>query len=268
MTLATILVPTFDHGPTLRFSIASALAQTVRDLEVFVVGDGAPPVSREICASFAARDPRVRYFENPKGPRHGEIHRHAAMQQATGRIVCYLSDDDLFLPEHVEKMASALERAEFAHTLPVSIKEAGSIHTWPADLGRADERDAVISQRRSVVPLSCAAHTMALYRRLPHGWRTTPDDTRIDRYFWAQLLSQPGVHAVSTRSPTALHFPSPLRAGWTPERRAAELEAWMPRIAEARWRKRFERRVLRWSGLRRPWLRRWVDAVRGARAAR
>ena len=38
--VATILVPTHDHGPTLRASVASALRQTVSDIEVFIVGDG------------------------------------------------------------------------------------------------------------------------------------------------------------------------------------------------------------------------------------
>ena len=39
---ATVLIPTHDHGPLVRFPIESALAQTVQQLEVFVVGDGAP----------------------------------------------------------------------------------------------------------------------------------------------------------------------------------------------------------------------------------
>ena len=76
-----MLIPTHDHTETLRFSIAGALAQTVQDLEVFVIGDGAPDVTREVVAEFARKDSRVRYFENPKGRRFGELHRHAATGQ-------------------------------------------------------------------------------------------------------------------------------------------------------------------------------------------
>src|SRR6185437_15846190 len=97
-TAATVLIPTHDHGRTLLRSVPSALAQTVSELEVFVVGDGVPDETRELMTELAAADNRVRFFDNPKGERHGEAHRHAALQEARGEIVCYLSDDDVWLP--------------------------------------------------------------------------------------------------------------------------------------------------------------------------
>jgi glycosyltransferase involved in cell wall biosynthesis len=103
MAAATVLIPTHDHGPTLRYAVQSALAQTVADLEVLVLGDGAPDVTRELMDELTRADPRVRWLDNPKGPRNGELHRHAALQEAQGEIVCYLSDDDLWLPGHVEE---------------------------------------------------------------------------------------------------------------------------------------------------------------------
>jgi len=267
MRVATILVPTHDHGETLRHSLGSALAQTVTDLEVFVVGDGAPDAARATCAELMRRDPRLRFFDRPKGPRHGEVHRHEALREATGRIVCYLSDDDLLLPTHVETLARALERADFAHSLPVAIQADGAIHAWPADFGRA-ECVHFLRHRDTLVPLSCGAHTLEFYRRLPHGWRTTPDGFPTDRFMWIQCFSVPGVRGCTTNAPTSLHFASPQRKGWTNDRRFAELGEWERKIAEPRWRKDFERRVLRRTGLSRGWARRWVDAVRGVRAAR
>ena len=58
---ATVIVPTHDHGPTLRFALASALAQTVEDIEVLVVGDGVPNVTHEIVGELSRRDERVRF---------------------------------------------------------------------------------------------------------------------------------------------------------------------------------------------------------------
>src|SRR5689334_19426344 len=43
---------------------------------------------------------------------------------------------------------------------------------------------------------------------------------------WQQLLSMPGCRAIGGSGPTALHFPSELRADWSPEERVAELERW------------------------------------------
>ena len=162
MLAATVLVPTHDHGPTLRRSIATALEQTVSDLEVLVVGDGAPDVTRELMAELASSDPRVRFFDNPKGPRHGEEHRHAALQEARGEIVCYLSDDDLWLPEHVETLQALLSESDFAHTLPLRIDPDGRIHHWRVDLELPFYRELLLQRREPRAPLLRRAHARAL----------------------------------------------------------------------------------------------------------
>ena len=225
MTLATVLIPTHDHGPTLFRSVRSALAQTVEDLEVLVVGDGVPAVTREVMDELTRSDRRVRFFDNPKGPRHGEVHRHAALQEARGEIVCYLADDDLWLPGHVEEMRRLLEDADFAHALPFWIDGDGAFHHLRVDLAQPSWRELLLGGENRV-PLSCGAHTLELYRRLPEGWRTTPDGTFTDLYMWQQILAVPGCRAVSGTTPTVLHFPSSARDGWSEARRLEELVAW------------------------------------------
>lgn len=224
MTAATVLVPTHDHGPTLLRSVKSALAQTVADLEVLVVGDGVPDETRKVMAELTA-DPRVRFFDNPKGPRHGELHRHAALQEARGEIVCYLADDDLWLPGHVEEMRRLLAKADFAHALPFWIDGKGGFHHLRVDLAKPYWRELLLGGENRI-PLSCGAHTLEAYRRLPAGWRTTPDGTPTDLYMWQQILAAPGIRAVSGSNATVLHFPSFARKSWSKEQRLAELDFW------------------------------------------
>src|SRR5256885_5428375 len=104
------------------------------DLEVFVIGDGVPDVTRELMAELAAADQRVRFFDHPKGPRHGERYRHAALHEARGEIVCYLCDDDLWLPGHVEHLRELLHESDFAHSLPFWIDPDGVVHPLRVDL--------------------------------------------------------------------------------------------------------------------------------------
>jgi hypothetical protein len=228
---ATVLVPTHDHGPTLLRSVPSALAQTVQELEIFVVGDGVPDVTRDVMAELIASDERVKFFDNPKGPRHGEVHRHEALKQARGEIVCYLSDDDLWLPEHVEQLRMLLADADFAHARPLWIDTEGHPHQWLVDLGRPFYRELLLGGENRI-PLSCGGHNLELYRRLPAGWRTTPAGTPTDLYMWQQILAEPSCRAVSGSRPRVLHFPSPERTGWSVDERLAELDSWAGRLAD------------------------------------
>jgi hypothetical protein len=229
--LATVLVPTHDHGPLLSHAIGSALEQSITDIEIFIVGDGADPLTKEVANELCSQDDRVTFFDNEKGPRHGELHRHAALQDATGRIVCYLSDDDLWLPDHVSSMLSLLEGADFAHAQPVGLRVEGTLFSWPGHLEVASSRDRVIAYA-NFIPLSCGAHTLDRYRKLPFGWRTTPEGIHTDVYMWSQILEQPDCVARSGARPTVLHFPSHWRTEMTPDRRLEELAGWRRRIAD------------------------------------
>lgn len=207
-------------------SVRSALAQTVRDIEVFILGDGVPDSTREIAADLMREDSRVRFFDHPKSPRTGEPYRHLALDQAKGRIVCYLSDDDLYFPEHVATMEELLTAVDFAHAPPVYIRpdQSPGIHVVDVELS------SYRTDYRAAIPLTCAAHTLDFYRRLPHGWRTTPVGLYTDRYMWQQILDT-GCRAASGRRMTTLCFPSPQRPDWTIEERCEELDQWSERIA-------------------------------------
>ena len=228
---ATVVIPTHDHGPMLVHSVGSALAQTVEDLEIFVVGDGAPDDTRDLMADLCQQDKRVRFFDNPKGPGHGELHRHSALGEARGRIVGYLCDDELWLPHHLETMENALRDAEFANTLAASIQPDDAVSSHVGDLGIQILRDHMLAGA-NFVPLSCGGHLLSAYRQLPHGWRTAPDGIRSELYMWQQFLGRPSFRFRTVGEITAVRFPSGLRSAWSPDERLAELETWALRLGD------------------------------------
>jgi hypothetical protein len=215
----------------LRHSVGSALAQTVGELEIFIVGDGVPDVTRDVVADLCHRDKRIRFFDNPKGPRRGEAHRHAALAEARGRIVCYLCDDDLWLPEHVETMERLLTDAEFAHAYDAAIEPDQTFCSTVGGASMPRLRDHLLDGF-NFVPLSTGAHLLSAYRRLPVGWRTTPQGTPTDLYMWQQFLDRPWVRCRAAPEITVLRFPSPPRRCWSFEERLAEIERWAARMTE------------------------------------
>lgn len=238
MLQATVIIPTFDHGRLLAYAARGVLAQTVDEIELFIVGDGVPDVTREVVAELTRSDSRVRFFDNPKAPSRGETHRHAALREARGRIVCYLSDDDLWFPDHVATMQNLLADADFANTLPLRIDPTGGLGFYVVNLALPADRELLLSGTNRV-PLSCGAHTLQAYRELPSGWRAAPRGKATDLHMWQQFLARSDCRAVSGTRPTALNFPDPPRAGWTTDERLGELDRWSRRIADTAWREGF-----------------------------
>lgn len=231
MVDATILIPTHRHAAFLGHAVRSALAQTAVSVEVFVVGDGVEDDTREVMRQLL-EDPRVRFFDFPKGERHGERHRHVALQESRGEIVCYLSDDDLLLPGHVVEMRRLLAEADLAHSTPVLVLPDGVLRYRPADLARPEFLALIREGRNNFISLTGAAHTRASYDRLPHGWRPAPQGTPTDIYMWQQVCALPGFRGATATRLTAIHFPDPDWRLVDDASRAAELEAWRERARQ------------------------------------
>lgn len=242
----TILIPTHSHDGTLACAVRSALNQTVRDTEIFLVGDGVTPEVRSVVETLLHEDSRIRFFDNAKGPRRGELHRHAALAEARGEIVCYLSDDDLWLPEHVATMQQLLKSADLAHAIWVMITTDGHAEVRPFDVRRRYFREFVLTKRNQF-GLSFTAHTLDMYRKLPEGWRTTPEGIFTDHYMWRQFLAHPECRAATSFRPTVLNFPAPARWDWSAEQRRAELETWYAKFSTPDWHHDFLDQLLQFS---------------------
>ena len=233
---ATVILPTTgDRGPLLRHSVASVLAQTVTDLELFIVGDGMSPATREVAEDLAAADDRVHVIDRPKHPRRGEPYRHQVLtEEAVGRVIAYLCDRDLWLPTHLAELTGLLDDgADIAHTLRFDVDRRRRLPVPTHQRPRRPADRSAHATFPSLLPLSFVGHTLDAYRRLPHGWRTTPEHTATDRYMWAQFLDQPWVTVASSPMPTVLYFKRGDHPGWSPEERLALLEAWTPQISSA-----------------------------------
>jgi hypothetical protein len=223
VTRIAVIIPTHDHGPLLRLAVGSALGQTVGDLEIHVIGDGVPAAARPAIDALVAEG-RLRFHDRPKSPRTGEPYRHELLAALAVEVVFYLSDDDLWLPDHVARLLPLLERNDLVGAAAAYVQTDGQVKPMLNDLARPFHRE-LIARGDNHLTLSAAAHRLDAYRRLPHGWRTAPAGTATDLHMWQQWLTI-GPRLASATVPTVLRFPSTPRLAWPLARREAEQGAW------------------------------------------
>ncbi len=228
----TCLIPTHNNAAMIRFSIESVLAQTVTDLELFVVCDGAPPITHAIADEFAAHDARVRVFKFDKGERHGEASRHRVLQEATGEAVCYLSDDDYWFPDHLQTLSQLLANADFAHTRHTYIKPTFEFTAIPGQITDPDVRARMCGEKFNIFGPSVAGHRLSAYQRLPEGWAPAPTGTPTDLHMWRKWLRAGGVRFAASSAVTTLHIPRSMRAQQEPDTALREANFWRALIRD------------------------------------
>jgi hypothetical protein len=106
--LISIGVPTYNRGALLDRAVASALAQTVEDLEVVISDNASSDDTQQRCADWAARDPRVRVVRRAinLGPTENF---NSLFTGFRGRFVMLLSDDDWLDPDYVATCLARLQ---------------------------------------------------------------------------------------------------------------------------------------------------------------
>jgi glycosyltransferase involved in cell wall biosynthesis len=106
--LVSVGVPVFNGEAFLEDAIRSALAQTLDELELILCDNASQDRTAEICSDYAARDPRVRYFRNPRNL-GAAANYNLAFSHARGRYFKWLAHDDRMLPSFLAKTCRVLE---------------------------------------------------------------------------------------------------------------------------------------------------------------
>jgi len=99
----SIVIPAYNASNYLAEAIDSALAQTYSNVEIIVVNDGSPDngATREVAMSYGDR---IRYFEKENGGSSSALNMGIA--NMTGEWFSWLSHDDLYEPEKLERQVS------------------------------------------------------------------------------------------------------------------------------------------------------------------
>lgn len=102
----SICIPAYNGALYLEECLASALAQSVGDIEVVVVDDASTDKTVALADGFARGDKRVRVFRNPT--RLGLVENwNRSIQHCTGEWIKFLFQDDCLRRDCLEQMLGA-----------------------------------------------------------------------------------------------------------------------------------------------------------------
>jgi glycosyltransferase involved in cell wall biosynthesis len=227
----TILLPIIRPPVTLGYALGSVLAQTVDNIEVVILCDGAPPETVSEAERLARTDRRVRVAAFPKGARHGEAHRAKIVGETTGRNLAQIADDDLWFPDHLAILRDALERVDFANTSLTLVLPEGRMRAahW-GHLRDPATRTRMLGEKFSFFGPTECAYRRSAYDALPDGWTPAPPDIYSDLHMWRKFVSRNDLRFDSIFRPTSFKFPAWRWCDEPPEAVNAALRSFADRL--------------------------------------
>ncbi len=219
----TIAVPTHDRRETALLAVRSVLAQTRQPAAVIVLCDGCSDGTAE--AVRALGDPRVTALDLPKGPGYSYAYRDHALE-TDSEVVLWMGDDDLLLPDHLERLGAFWDTGAF------DLVQSGSVQVAPDDTLRWVHADWSVPslrarfERVNTNPMASVSVRRSLALEVG-GWDgTLPRSADWD--LWKRMLAR-GARTAASPEPTHLYFRGTDRAQSWPER-VAQNSAWFERL--------------------------------------
>lgn len=146
--MVSIVMPTYNGGKYIAKAIESVLNQTYQDFELVIVNDASTDNTLEIIEKYAESDYRIKIItnkENEKLPKS----LNTGFKLCQGEYFTWTSDDNLYLPQALEKMIAVLESdrdIDFVYTREKFINEDGKIigeRAIPKDLDDLYSRNII-----------------------------------------------------------------------------------------------------------------------------
>ena len=100
-----VVIPFYNGADFIERSVKSVFNQTVPADEVIVVNDGSRPEEREALGALAGRYP-FRIVDKENGGQGSA--RNAGVAASRSDYLCFLDQDDFYLPNHIEILVGAI----------------------------------------------------------------------------------------------------------------------------------------------------------------
>ena len=177
MASLSVIIATYNRAAMLRQAIEAALAQSRPPEEIVVSDDASSDETAAVLAELAALHPRLRVLRRETNS-GGIGNWNDAMRRARGEYLALCSDDDRYLPDHLQASAAYLD----AHP------EAGLVHSSFIDV-RETPAGTRIEPRpfRSAAPVTLTRRNLLRYMNRYYNWPVHPSTIVMRRQTWERV---------------------------------------------------------------------------------
>lgn len=159
----SVILPTHNRPIQLKEALQSLLSQSYQNIEVVVINDGSEDVSEVIRYSGLEESGRNVLYLNGHSNTGPSAARNRGLQAATGGVIAYLDDDDVFHPDHIsihmEQYASPDVHVVYSDAMRcrVTKNDQGEIETTK-ELVHSEDFDPDKLLVGNYIPMICISH--------------------------------------------------------------------------------------------------------------
>lgn len=109
--LVSVVIPTYGEPDYLGRCVESVLNQTYINIEIVVVDDNGIGTPHQIATSTVVeqyKDKNLKYVCHETN-KNGAAARNTGVKNASGKYIAFLDDDDVFLPNKIERQVNLIE---------------------------------------------------------------------------------------------------------------------------------------------------------------
>lgn len=114
--LVSIIIPVYNGANYMREAIDSALSQTYPNIEILVVNDGSKDSGETEKIAFSYGE-KIRYIAKENGGSSSAL--NVGIRNMQGDFFCWLSHDDVYLPDRVTRLMQIMEEKDKEKTVVI-----------------------------------------------------------------------------------------------------------------------------------------------------
>lgn len=115
--LVSVIIPTRNRPDFIWFTLESVLHQTYKDIEILLVDDHSDPeyicYLEDLISKYKSTN-RIFLFQNEGAG--GCAARNTGIRHSKGQYIQFFDDDDLMLPEHIEKKVMTIKEGGYDYS--------------------------------------------------------------------------------------------------------------------------------------------------------